>query len=184
MEGYEGSCGANYIGSFVYNNDDDGLIRDIRFGDGIVREAADGVYETLYWVTDHLGSPAVTVRVTLSHDTTSYVFDTVGAEEYSDAGEVWDDLNSQFESAGITWAEIYELGKEESESYTVRLRMEVNKGYSDRYLNFGHNGAELVICQQGMPLPDPDDDPELRCRKNFCKFVILSLNLMGQNHDL
>ena len=135
------------------------------------------------WHED-MGSPSVTGRVNLSHDTTSYVFDTVNAEEHSDAGEVWDDLNSQFESAGITWAEIYELGKEESESYTVRLRMEVNTGYGDRYLNFGHNGAELVICQQGMPLPDPDDDPELRCRKNFCKFFILSLNLMGQNHDL
>ena len=111
------------------------------------------------WHED-MGSPSVTGRVTLSYDTTSYVFDTVNAEEHSGAGEVWDDLNSQFESAGITWAEIYELGKEESESYTVRLRMEVNTGYSNRYLNFGHNGAELVICQQGMPLPDPDPEPE------------------------
>ena len=111
------------------------------------------------WHED-MGSPSVTGRVTLSYDTTSYVFDTVNAEEHSDAGEVWDDLNSQFESAGITWAEIYELGKEESESYTVRLRMEVNTGYGDRYLNFGHNGAELVICQQGMPLPDPEPEPE------------------------
>ena len=111
------------------------------------------------WHED-MGSPAVTGRVTLSYDTTSYVFDTINAEEHSDAGEVWDDLNSQFESAGITWAEIYELGKEESESYTVRLRMEVNTGYGDRYLNFGHNGAELVICQQGMPRPNPDPDPD------------------------
>ena len=99
------------------------------------------------WHED-MGSPSITGRVNLSYDTTSYVFDTVNAEEHSDAGEVWDDLNSQFESAGITWAEIYELGKEESESYTVRLRMEVNTGYGDRYLNFGHNGAELVICAE------------------------------------
>ena len=111
------------------------------------------------WHED-MGSPSITGRVNLSYDTTSYVFDTVGAEEHSDAGEVWDDLNSQFESAGITWAEIYELGKEESESYTVRLRMEVNTGYGDRYLNFGHNGAELVICQQGAPRPEPEPEPE------------------------
>ena len=111
------------------------------------------------WHED-MGSPSVTGRVTLSYDTTSYVFDTVNAEEHSDAGEVWDDLNSQFESAGITWAEIYELGKEESESFTVRLRMEVNTGYGDRYLNFGHNGAELVICQQGAPRPEPEPEPE------------------------
>ena len=111
------------------------------------------------WHED-MGSPSVTGRVNLSHDTTSYVFDTVNAEEHSDTEAVWDALNSQFEAAGITWAEIYELGKEESESYTVRLRMDVNTGYSDRYINFGHNGAELVICQQGMPRPEPDPDPE------------------------
>ncbi len=111
------------------------------------------------WHED-MGSPSVTGRVTLSYDTTSYVFDTVGAEEHSDAGEVWDALNSQFEAAGITWAEIYELGKEESESFTVRLRMDVNTGYGDRYLNFGRNGAELVICQQGAPRPEPEPEPE------------------------
>lgn len=111
------------------------------------------------WHED-MGSPSVTGRVNLSHNTTSYVFDTVNAEEHSDTEAVWDDLNSQFESAGITWAEIYELGKEESESFTVRLRMEVNTGYNDRYINFGHNGAELVICQQGAPRPEPEPEPD------------------------
>ena len=111
------------------------------------------------WHED-MGSPSITGRVNLSYDTTSYVFDTINAEESCSVGDIWDDLNAQFIRAGITWAEIRELNKEESESFTVRLSMEVNTSYGDRYINFGHNGAELVICQQGMPRPDPDPDPE------------------------
>ena len=87
VEGYEGSYGADYIGSFVYNNDDDRFIRDIRFGNGIVRETASGRYETLYWVTDHLGSP----RVAFTLDDSEYGVYVAERNDYYPFGGRWDD---------------------------------------------------------------------------------------------
>ena len=65
-----------------------------------------------------------------------------------------------------------------------------NPGYDHQRRRDRQNKRALDQAQLNVQnsikknFPDPDDDPELRCRKNFCKFVILSLNLMGQNHDL
>ena len=57
------------------------------------------------WHED-MGSPAVTGRVNLSYDTTSYTFDTINAEESCNVSDIRDDLNAQFQRAGISWDEI------------------------------------------------------------------------------
>ena len=167
VEGYEGSYGADYIGSFVYSNDDDGLIRDIRFGDGIVRETSDGVYETLYWVTDHLGSP----RVAFTLDDSEYGVYVAERNDYYPFGGRWDDGSGQ----GGTIAagnNRYALSGKERQTMS---RMGSYLAAHESLLDFGarfYDPATAIFLQQD-PLAEKyyNISPYAYCANNPVNFV-------------
>ena len=166
VEGYEGSYGADYIGSFVYNNDDDGFIRDINFGDGIVRETAEGVYETIYWVTDHLGSP----RVAFKLDTSEYA-SIVERNDYYPFGGRWDDGSGRGGTIAATDNRYALSGKERQ---TVS-RMGMYLAAHESLLDFGarfYDPATAIFLQQD-PLAEKyyNLSPYAYCANNPVNFV-------------
>ena len=166
VEGYEGSYGADYIGSFVYNNDDDGFIRDINFGDGIVRETAEGVYETIYWVTDHLGSP----RVAFKLDTSEYA-SIVERNDYYPFGGRWDDGSGHGGTIAATDNRYALSGKERQ----TMSRMGMYLAAHESLLDFGarfYDPATAIFLQQD-PLAEKyyNLSPYAYCANNPVNFV-------------
>ena len=167
VEGYEGSNGADYIGSFVYNNDDDGFIRDIRFGDGIVRETSNGVYETLYWVTDHLGSP----RVAFTLDDSEYGVNVAERNDYYPFGGRWDDGSGHGGTIAAT-ANRYALSGKERQTMS---RMGSYLAAHESLLDFGarfYDPATAIFLQQD-PLAEKyyNISPYAYCANNPVNFV-------------
>ncbi len=167
VEGYEGSYGADYIGSFVYNNDDDGFIRDIRFGDGIVRETSNGVYETLYWVTDHLGSP----RVAFTLDDSEYGVYVAERNDYYPFGGRWDDGSGQGGTIAAG-ANRYALSGKERQRMS---RMGSYQAAHESLLDFGarfYDPATAIFLQQD-PLAEKyyNISPYVYCANNPVNFV-------------
>ena len=167
VEGYEESYGADYIGSFVYNNDDDRLIRDIRFGDGIVRETANGRYETLYWVTDHLGSP----RVAFTLDDSEYGVYVTERNDYYPFGGRWDDGSGHGGTIAAS-ANRYALSGKERQTMN---RMGSYLAAHESLLDFGarfYDPATAIFFQQD-PLAEKyyNLSPYAYCANNPVNFV-------------
>ena len=167
MEGYEGSYGADYIGSFVYNNDDDGFIRDIRFGDGIVRETSNGVYETLYWVTDHLGSS----QVAFTLDDSEYGVYVAERNDYYPFGGRWDDGSGHGGTIAATDNRYALSGKERQ----TMSRMGSYQAAHESLLDFGarfYDPATAIFLQQD-PLAEKyyNLSPYAYCANNPVNFV-------------
>ena len=168
VEGYEGSYGADYIGSFVYNNDDDGFIRDINFGDGIVTETAEDVYETVYWVTDHLGSP----RVAFKLDNSEYA-SVVERNDYYPFGGRWDDGSGHGGTIAATDNSYALSGKERQ----TMSRMGTYLATHESLLDFGarfYDPATAIFLQQD-PLAEKyyNLSPYAYCANNPVNFVDL-----------
>ena len=168
VEGYEGSYGADYIGSFVYNNDDDGFIRDINFGDGIVRETANGIYETLYWVTDHLGSP----RVAFTLDDSEYGVYVAERNDYYPFGGRWDDGsghggtiaagNNRYALSGKERQTMSRMGSylAAHESLQTRTKIRISCAFCVFYQHFDTKSPQT--CQSDVQIVSDLGDPS-RC---------------------